>query len=286
MDITKLKLKKLNRNGLDRLIEWAREEGWNPGPYDASVFWQCDPEAYYGYYFQGKLIAGGSIVSYDGLFGFMGFFIVHPDYRGKGIGRRLWKERKEKLLSRLRPDASIGMDGVVDMQDFYQKGGFRIAFRDERYMCIGKAFDIDENISQISSGDYQEILQYDLSCFGYPRPQFLISWLQMPESKSFKYTKNGVLKGFVHLRKAHTGYKAGPLFADDAITAEALYQACLNAARGKEVYLDIPLCNKEACSLVKKYKASYVFECARMYCGPPPDYDTSKIFGISSFELG
>jgi hypothetical protein len=88
------------------------------------------------------------------------------------------------------------------------------------------------------------------------------------------------------LRKADEGYKIGPLFADNFEIAEALYQACLNAAPGENVYLDIPVINKDAISLIKKYNASYVFECARMYYGNHPEQDLAKIFGITTFELG
>ena len=38
--------------------------------------------------------------------------------------------------------------------------------------------------------------------------------------------------------------------------------------------------------LIKAYKAEYTFECARMYYGEPPKNDWSKVFGITTFELG
>ncbi len=96
-----------------------------------------------------EMIGGGSIVSYNKEFGFMGFFIVKPDYRAHGIGKKLWYQRRDTLLSRLNKGASIGMDGVIAMQPFYKKGGFEISFRDERYENIGKEFKIDKNISPI-----------------------------------------------------------------------------------------------------------------------------------------
>ena len=88
-------LKKLDYNGVKILVRWAEEEGWNPGLYDAEIFWTTDPDGYYGYYHNGKLIAGGSIVSYNELFGFMGLFIVHPAYRSSGSGRKLWYQRRD-----------------------------------------------------------------------------------------------------------------------------------------------------------------------------------------------
>ncbi len=163
---------KLDFEGLKTLIKWAGEEGWNPGLNDAEVFWHTIPDGYYGYYYNSELIAGGSIVSYDNLFRFMGFFIVKPEYRSHGIGRKLWCQRRDKLISRLNNGASIGMDGVIAMQPFYKKGGFEIEFRDERHERIGEKFNVDKNISSITEKDFDSILAYDKQCFGFPRPHF------------------------------------------------------------------------------------------------------------------
>lgn len=69
----------LGLEGVKRLISWAEHEGWNPGPFDADVFYNSDPFGFYGYYFDNVLIGGGAIVSYGDHFGFMGLFIVHHD---------------------------------------------------------------------------------------------------------------------------------------------------------------------------------------------------------------
>ena len=92
-----------------KLVEWADKEGWNPGPYDAEVYWATDPDGYYGYKVDGELVAGGSIVSYNGEFGFMGFFIVKPEYRSKGMGRQLWYQRRDTLIERLNKEVSSNM---------------------------------------------------------------------------------------------------------------------------------------------------------------------------------
>ncbi|MCZ7602630.1 MAG: GNAT family N-acetyltransferase [Melioribacteraceae bacterium] len=277
---------KLSREHVDTLIKWADEEGWNPGPYDAEVYWNTDPEGFYGFFENDELIAGGSIISYNGDFGFMGFFIVKPEYRSNGIGKKLWYLRRDALLKRLNEGASIGMDGVVDMQPFYNRGGFQIAFRDLRYEGIGKEYLINKNISPVEEKDYAEILKYDKMCFGFDRPQFMLNWLQMPEVKTFKYIENNELKGFAVLRKANKGYKICPLFADTPEIAEELFKACSSSVKDDLFYLDIPIINESAKTLVDKYKMKYVFECARMYYSTPPNVPVSKIFGITTFELG
>lgn len=286
MNINDLQFKKLDFNGLKTLIEWAKAEGWNPSPYDAEVFWATDNDGFYGFFYDGELIAGGAIVSYNGQFGFMGLFLVKSAFRANGIGRKLWYKRRDMLLSRLEKGAAIGMDGVVAMQPFYQKGGFEIAFKDERYEKIGQAFDVHQNISTIHENDFENVLAFDKRGFGFARPQFLKPWLNMPNNHCFKFVENDILKGFAVLRKANFGYKIAPLFAENPVVAEELYKACLNAAIGETVYLDIPVINENAVNLVKKYDAKYVFECGRMYYGEPPKIDFDLVFGITSFELG
>src|SRR5215470_5930351 len=101
-----LVVRPMRRAELDVLVDWADAEGFVAAEVD------------------GRLVGGGSIVSYDGRFGFMGFFIVAPAHRGQGLGRRLWIHRRDALLARLDPGASIGMDGVLEMEPFYARGGF------------------------------------------------------------------------------------------------------------------------------------------------------------------
>ena len=216
----------------------------------------------------------------------MGLFIVHPTYRSSGIGKKLWYQRRDMLLSRLKPGSSIGMDGVVGMQAFYARGGFLMQFKSERYQRTGELFPADPAVVPISTDHLPEVLPYDTACFGVAREQFLLPWLQLPGSFSFLYSQNKVIRGFASMRKVIHGYKIGPLFADTPEIAESLYRACLSSAPGQEIFLDTPVVNTSALRMAKKYGAEYVFECGRMYYGKPPELPIPKIFGVTSFELG
>lgn len=286
MNLDNIEIKKLEQQDLDSLMGWASNEGWNPGKNDAKVFWDTDPDGFYGCFVENKLIAGGAIISYNGEYGFMGLFIVHSEYRNDGIGRKLWHYRRDMLISRLRPNASIGMDGVLAMQPFYSKGGFKIAYRDERYEFLSKAFISSKHVSIIESNDFDDIVTYDINFFGCARVKFLKGWLYMPEGKSFMYKKNNEISGYAVIRKAETGYKIGPLFANDFETADELLKSCFNAYPNDSVFLDIPTTNNDAVALVKKYGGKYVFECARMYYGEIPNIPINNIYGITTFELG
>jgi hypothetical protein len=286
IDPTDISIQQITKKDLEVLMTWAAQEGWNPGKHDLDVFWNTDPDGFYGCFVQDEMIAGGAIISYAGEFGFMGLFIVQSPYRNQGIGNALWHARKNRLISRLQPHASIGMDGVLAMQGYYHKGGFNIAFRDERFEFVGKAHPYANEVTAIVNDDLADILELDTRCFGVQRKRFLEQWLIMPESKAMKYKQHNKVKGYAVIRKAERGYKIGPLFAQDETIAEELLKSCLSHAVDDVVFLDIPTINARAIDLVHKYEGTYVFECARMYHGEAPKVPMDQIFGITSFELG
>ena len=73
---------------VEKLVDWAADEGWNPGSEDAAAFRAVDPQGFIGCLVDGRLAAGISAVSYGG-FGFIGLYICHPDLRGRGLGRHV-----------------------------------------------------------------------------------------------------------------------------------------------------------------------------------------------------
>ena len=54
-----------------------------------------------------------SAVSYGGRYGFIGLYIVRPEYRGRGYGLRLWQAAMARLEGH-----NVGLDGVVAQQAF------------------------------------------------------------------------------------------------------------------------------------------------------------------------
>ena len=278
--------RKLTLDQVRELVSWAETEGWNPGLEDAELFYLADPDGFYGYFKEEELIGGGSLVSYDGEFGFMGLYIMKPEYRSQGIGRSLWNQRKNTLIKRLNSNAAIGMDGVVAMQSFYHKGGFALSFIDVRHENIGKEYARLAEISVVTASDLPEVLALDKHCFGFDRSTFMKAWVLQTGGQSFQYKKEGKLLGFATIRKVVVGYKIGPLFAQTYAAATALYEACLTAAIGEKVYLDIPLSNPHALALTTHYQTQAMFECGRMYHGAAPEIPIDQVYGITTFELG
>jgi GNAT superfamily N-acetyltransferase len=306
-------LRPMRREEFDVLVEWAAAEGWNPGRHDAETFWCADPEGFVAVELDGALAAGGSIVSYGGLYGFMGFFIVRPDLRGRGIGRRLWHERKRLLRARLQPGAPIGMDGVFAMQHFYAAGGFVVEHRELRFeaasgrprsaQCPAARSSHDDAadsihpdasrrsanpiaITRIGADLMDQAIAYDAPLFPAPRADFMRRWLAQPDALPIAAMDGGTIAGLAVARPAQTGMRIGPLFADTARVAEALLTHVLDEYAGMPVHLDVPGCNSAAMALVARFGMREIFGCAKMTLGTPPQLPWPRIYGVTSFELG
>lgn len=271
-------------------IKLADAEGWFPGYHDDEAFWACDPEAFIAAELNGEIIGGGAITAYGDEYGFMGLFIMQPEIRRQGLGTQLWQARRDRLIARLKPGAVIGMDGVFEMADWYAKGGFVFSHRNLRYE---RAWPADftaaptaEQIVPLADVPFEALTEYDRTCFPGPREAFLQAWISLPERKALGLVRDGQLAGYGVIRRCGKGCKIGPLFADDAAGAEALFQSLAEFAAGDTLILDAPENQSGAQALVKRHGLSETFGCARMYLGGVPDMAHERVFGVTTFELG
>jgi len=216
----------------------------------------------------------------------MGFFIIRPDHRGKGLGNQLWHERLRRLKARLNPDAPIGMDGVFDMQSYYASGGFVFACRDLRFEGKGRNGPVPDEIVDLSEVPFSDINEYDRAHFPARRSGFLERWIGQPGSQARGVIRDSRLNGFAVMRPCRSGFKIGPLFADDAVAANDLYLALSGQVPGEPVFLDVPENNPAGLELARRHDMAEVFGCAKMYIGARPRLPDHEIFGVTTFELG
>ena len=271
------------RAELDIAVQWAAEEGWNPGLYDSDAFHATDPQGFFLGILDGTPIASISAVSYGPAVGFVGFYIVHPRYRGRGYGMRLWRHALRHL-----PTQNVGLDGVLAQQKNYEKSGFALAYRNIRYEGSGAgAWQEDPHVVPLSRISFDRLLAYDEGIFPARRGTFLKPWIAQPESLAVGYVDAGRLRGYGMIRRCRTGCKIGPLFADAAELAEALFQR-LRAHAGAEVpvFLDVPEAHPDAVALATAHGMRPMFETVRMYTKEAPRVPLRRVFGVTTFELG
>lgn len=287
MQHTNYSIKVMSRQDVDIAMDWAAAEGWNPGINDAECFYQADKNGFFVGSLDGQPISMISAVKYGTSFGFIGFYIVHPDYRSQGFGMPIWQKAMSYLKGR-----TIGLDGVVDQQSNYRKSGFVLAHQNIRFEYKKTATNTRElmstaNVVDLTSVPIERLFKYDAHHFPDKRVSFLKCWFQMRNGKGVVYTENKSIYGYGIIRQCRVGYKIGPLFANNPNIAKVIFEALVtDIPEGESIFLDIPETNLDAVALVNQFGMQKSFETARMYKGTTPDLPIHNIYGVTTFELG
>ncbi len=222
-------------------------------------------------------------MKYGENFGFLGFFIVFPEFRKQGYGIQIWDAGLEYLAGR-----NIGLDGVVHQQGKYQKSGFKLACRNVRFEGTGGGdYPEGADIVDLASLPLETIVAYDKPFFPAGRSKFIKSWVRQPDSHALGIIHDGKLTGYGVMRPCRTGYKVGPLFADEPSIAEALFLGLKSRVDSSDaIFLEVPEENEAAVELAERYNMKVSFETARMYNREIPALPLKRTFGVTSFEVG
>jgi predicted N-acetyltransferase YhbS len=265
-------------------VEWAAQEGWNPGLHDAACFRAADPDGFFIGEWRGEPVACLSAVAYGEDFGFIGLYIVKQAFRGRGFGMRVWQHGMDYLRNR-----NIGLDGVVAQQANYKKSGFQLAYRNIRFQGVAQETPQGEHYADVlnaSALPFESLSDYDRQCFPAARERFLAAWLAQPGAMTRVALRDGRVVGYGVLRRCLTGYKIGPLFADNDEIAGRLFSALTSSIAGEVFFFDVPEINVDAVALAERHGMTSAFETARMYTEEPPAISMERVFGVTSFELG
>ncbi|MER8414894.1 GNAT family N-acetyltransferase [Mesorhizobium sp. M0239] len=274
-------IRTLSLQELGLLVDWAAAEGWNPGLEDPAMLQAADPEGFIGAFVGDDMAAAISAVAYGSEFGFIGLYISRPDMRGMGYGKTVWDAGMKRLAGR-----TVGLDGVAEQQANYRRKGFAPAYETIRFTGrkAGPAVR-DDGLRMITTQLLSDVIAYDSHCFPAPRGTFLKRWLQEPHHGLATIGSRGVT-GFGVARRCRSGFKIGPLFADDMETALQLLEGLAGACDGGELHIDVPADNTGFITALDAAGFAPTFTTTRMYKGPAPELDLQRVFGVTTLELG
>ncbi len=271
-------------------VDWAADEGWNPGLDDLDAFYEADPEGFLMGFVDDQPVSAITVVRYGASYGFLGFYIVTPDHRGHGLGLQIWNAGLAHLKGR-----TIGLDGVVAQQENYRKSGFVLAGRNIRFTSKRPDAAVSSHgpqpaITPVTAANLAEVVAYDAPFFPDQRQGFISRWVHPgapTKRRSLAALEDGTVKGYGVIRACRDGYKIGPLFAESRDIAERLFNALIAPIEAdKAVSIDVPEDNRVAVALAEAAGFAPTFETARMYRGNAPSLPLDRTFGITTFELG
>ncbi|GHG13593.1 GNAT family N-acetyltransferase [Streptomyces hydrogenans] len=264
---------------------WAAEEGWNPGRADGDAFFAQDPDGFFLGRVDGEPVSAVSVVTYGDAYAFLGFYLVRPELRGRGLGLATWRAGLAHAGGR-----AVGLDGVPAQQDNYRRSGFTTAYRTARY--VGEVPVPEGPVAGVVPAarvDPALLAAYDSACHHAERPRFLAAWLTTPGHRALARVVDGRVTGYGVVRPCQDEARVGPLFADGPADAAALLDALAEEARGfgaRSIAVDMPETNPAAARLAEDRGLTPTFETARMYTAPVRPVAVDRVFGVTTLELG
>ena len=262
---------------LGGILDWAAEEGWNPGLEDATAFYHADSKGFFVAVQDDAPIAAMSVVNHSDRFAFLGLYIVRPAFRGQGIGYALWQHALRHAGSRC-----IGLDGVPAQQGNYAASGFAHAGATIRFEGPVPAHSDPATVRPATPADHVALVANEAKASGSHKPGYLMPWFENTEARCTYVSKTS--GAFCTVRTCHKGAKIGPLLAPSRADAARLMQHAAHEF-GPDLIIDVPAASTELVALCEGFGMETGFETARMYRGDfdhrPPD-----LFAAATLELG
>ncbi|MFI0715897.1 GNAT family N-acetyltransferase [Streptomyces inhibens] len=266
------------------VAQWAADEEWNPGRGDTACFHPTDPAGFFTGRLGGRTVSAVSVVNYSDAYAFLGYYLVHPDHRGQGLGLATWRAAFPHAGTR-----TVGLDAVPEQQATYKRAGFTPAYDTLRYAGrpTRPGTPPSSDVVPVTAAHLDALAAYDRHCFPAARRAFVARWLTAPGHTARAYVRDGAIAGYGVIRPACTGHRIGPLFADTPEAAEALFDALTASLDpADEVFLDIPEPRRAAHTLVTTRGLTPQSHTVRMYTGPVPPTEQQRTFAVTSLELG
>jgi hypothetical protein len=277
-----MRIAPMTAGDLGRALDWAADEGWNPGLDDAAAFRAADPGGFLMGWIGEAPVAAISAVRHSPDYGFLGLFLCPPAWRGQGHGREIWQAGLTLLGAR-----TVGLDGVAAQEASYARAGFVLSHRTVRYRGRLAAAPSSRALP-FAPRHLPALLALDGRASGVARAAYLGAWFAgTPTRRTLVLEADGEVAGFGTIRTCREGAKVGPLHvADPADAGHLLGALAAFAPGGADISLDVPEPNYAAGALARDLGLEAVFGTARMYRGRPPEENHATVFGEVTLELG
>lgn len=264
---------------LETVLDWAADEGWNPGLEDAAAFLATDPEGFFVTEEKGVPVAAISVVNHSPDFAFLGLYLCRPSHRGRGIGYALWQHALEHAGNR-----TVGLDGVPEQQQNYVKSGFAHSGSTVRY--AGTIHPVkDSKIRPARPEEKKQLIAMEAKASGFQKPSYLSSWFGETETrKTFVLESNRTIEGVATVRQCRSGAKIGPLVASDSEAALRLIRHTADAI-DPAIMIDVPESSAPLDALCRNLELEPIFHTARMYRVKALSRD-NDFFAVTTLELG
>jgi N-acetylglutamate synthase-like GNAT family acetyltransferase len=234
-----LKIEQFSNKDISKLIALSSSVGWD---YDErEIHTILSSGCIYGHKnTEGKVVSSATIIPYDMNFASIGMVIVHPDYRGLGLGKKV----TQTCIDRVSKDKSIMLISTEEGKPLYDRLGFKTVDVIHKFLCekfIPNTLDSTKGftIEHYQTADFRKVKELDAAAFGDQRSTFLLN--RIKQCKQCVVVKNHYheIIGFGLSIQGPVNLILGPIVAPDDHIAISIINA-LASNHGGNLRIDVP----------------------------------------------
>ncbi|MEI4712419.1 GNAT family N-acetyltransferase [Bacillus cereus] len=173
MIVLEMRVERLKKENIEDIVALSSYIGWDYNRAEVETIFNSG--IVYGVWNKGgKLIASAAIILYGEAFASIGMVIVHPDYKGRGIGKAITSSCMNSVSAR----TPIMLIATEEGKPLYEKLGFRSVSYVSKYIC--NSYNADDHcvgnenyMMNYEVGDLEKIIKIDGYAFGTNRKEFL-----------------------------------------------------------------------------------------------------------------
>jgi ribosomal protein S18 acetylase RimI-like enzyme len=268
-------LRLLRPADIDGAMELSRLAGWNQTIDDWQMLLQLEPEGCFAVELDHRVVATTTLLCYGTRLAWIGMVLTRPEYRRRGLARRLMEKALETAAA--RKIESIKLDATADGQPLYKELGFKTEQIIERWFRDAPA----ENASgtPVASVRTPLHLKMDAEAFGADRRMVFheLAARNRPitSNDAFCFSRNGSRCNYL-----------GPCVANNPASARGVIEETLHASPSSSWFWDLLDSNKAAIDLAATLGFVPRRRLERMAIGDQLSKNDQMVYAIAGFELG
>ncbi|KFN02865.1 GNAT family N-acetyltransferase [Bacillus clarus] len=189
---------------------------------------------------RGELVASAAIILYGEKLASIGMVIVHPNYKGRGIGKMI----TEACIRRVSEKTPIMLIATEDGKPLYEKLGFQVVSHVSKYICneYSKSPKYERNTEYIfncEEKDLKEIAKIDEMAFGVNRRRFLKCRIKQSQQCVVAKDKENNVIGYGMSIQTPENRIIGPIVAPNDMMASSIVYYLAKECNGK-LRIDVP----------------------------------------------
>ncbi|WP_166702227.1 GNAT family N-acetyltransferase [Bacillus albus] len=234
-----MRIERLRKEKIEDIVALSSYIGWDYNREEVETIFNLG--IVYGVWNERKkLIASAAIILYGEALASIGMVIVHPDYKGRGIGKVITNSCMNSVSART-PIMLIATD---EGKPLYKKIGFRVVSYVSKYICNSynanhKCAEAEEYMMGYKEEDLEGIIKIDEGAFGTSRNEFLKQRImQSDQCVVVKDTKENVVGYGISIQTPENKI-IGPIVAKNDAMAMRIVHALARGHNGK-LRMDVP----------------------------------------------